>query len=99
MSVAAAARTRKTRTPHRTKSAAPAAAPPPGPAPRRLSPLGACCLPFFLSLALASFLLLERVRDEPRLPWSFAGAVGVLVAWTIVLFASAQRRAFTLAGL
>src|SRR2546422_10932287 len=38
------------------------------------------------------FGLLDRVRANPRLFWSFMGAVAVLLAWSAVLFPSAWRR-------
>src|SRR2546422_5192459 len=44
------------------------------------------------------FGLLDRVRANPRLFWSFMGAVAVLLAWSAVLFGSAwcRRRRLTL---
>ena len=96
MSVAVSARRRNARTPRKTNTAIPAAAPP-EPDSVRLSPLGACSVPFLLSLGLAGFGLVPFVRHEPRLLWSVAGAAVVLLVWTMVLFASAiaQRRSFT----
>src|SRR5437870_13838633 len=41
---------------------------------------------------LVLFGLLDRVRANPRLFWSFMGAVVVLLVWSAVLFASARRR-------
>src|SRR5207249_4024718 len=44
------------------------------------------------------FGVLDRVRANPRLFWSFMGAVAVLLAWSAVLFGSAwcRRRRLTL---
>src|SRR5262245_20931322 len=91
MSVVVSAPPRKTRTSRAARKTAPA---PPLPEPKyvHLSPLGACGLPFFLSLGLAGFGLLQSIRDQPRLFWSFEGAALVLLAWTIALFASAVAR-------
>src|SRR5438132_12495722 len=41
---------------------------------------------------LVLFGLLDRVRANPRLFWSFMGAVAVLLTWSAVLFGSAWRR-------
>src|SRR5438034_2753306 len=42
------------------------------------------------------FGLLERVRANPPLFWSFMGAVAVLLAWNAVLLLSARRQRRTL---
>ena len=43
-------------------------------------------------LGFASFGFIDTVRANPRLFWSFMGAVAVLLAWSAVLFPSAWRR-------
>jgi hypothetical protein len=76
-----------------------------GPAPTlsalrsfRLSPAQAFALPFFFIAGLGAFVLLERVRDNQRLWWSFVGAAAALLVWNAILAASAQRthRTFTI---
>jgi hypothetical protein len=65
-------------------------------APVRLSPARACAVPLAFSLGLLAFCLMARVHDNPRLLWSFVGAVAVLLVWDGILFLRAQRhpRAF-----
>jgi hypothetical protein len=63
-----------------------------------LSPLRGLGLPLVFIVGLVVFGLLEAVRDNPRLLWTFWGAAGLLFAWGAVLFATARRqhRTFTL---
>ena len=63
-----------------------------------LSPLGGFCLVGVFALGLAAFGFLDAARQNPGLQWSFLGASGVLVAWSVGLFGLAQRtgRALTL---
>jgi hypothetical protein len=49
---------------------------------------------FIVGLALFSFV--NPVRANPRLLWSFVGAVAVLLTWNVVLFFSAWRQHRTL---
>lgn len=64
----------------------------------RLPAQGACVLPLVLALTLAAFGLLDAIRQNATLLWSFLGAAATLVAWTVLLFTSAwkNRRLFTL---
>ena len=64
----------------------------------RLRPLQAFGLTLLLVLALCAFGLLDVVRQNPTLLWSFLGAAAVLLGWSVVLFVSAVRapRTFTL---
>ncbi len=63
---------------------------------RRLAPAQAFGLPLAFTLGLASFGLLDSVRESPPLLWSFLGAAAVLLAWSAVLFGSALRKGRTL---
>src|SRR5437867_536334 len=47
---------------------------------------------FVFIFGLVLFGLIDRVRANPRLFWSFMGAVAVLLAWSAVLFPAAWRR-------
>ena len=51
-------------------------------------------VPLVLAVGLLAFTLLPRVADNPRLLWTFRGAVGLLLAWTALLWATARRRGF-----
>ncbi|PYS53888.1 MAG: hypothetical protein DMG13_10755, partial [Acidobacteria bacterium] len=64
------------------------------PAPRsiHLTPLRAFSITFVLMFGLVLFGLIDRVQANPRLFWSFMGAVAVLLAWSAVLFPSAWLR-------
>jgi len=64
----------------------------------RLSPVRAFALPFFFTAGLAAFVLLEPVRSNQRLWWSFIGATAALFVWNAIQIASARRvhRTFTL---
>jgi hypothetical protein len=64
----------------------------------RLSRAQAFALPVAFTVSLAAFILLEPVRENRRLWWSFIGAAAALLVWNAVLFASARRvhRSFTL---
>src|SRR3989441_9594467 len=64
------------------------------PAPRsiHLPPLRGFGIAFVFMFGLILFGLIDRVRANPRLFWSFMGAVAVLLAWSAVLFPSAWRR-------
>src|SRR5262245_52623858 len=64
------------------------------PAPRSifLPPLRGFSVPLVFVFGLALFGLLDRVRANPRLFWSFMGAVAVLLTWSAVLFLSAWRQ-------
>src|SRR5437667_2907199 len=64
------------------------------PLPRsiHLPPLRAFSIAFVFIFGLVLFGLIDRVRANPRLFWSFMGAVAVLLAWSAVLFPSAWRR-------
>ncbi|HEU5255629.1 MAG TPA: hypothetical protein VFU28_06550 [Vicinamibacterales bacterium] len=53
-------------------------------------------LPLAFTLGLAAFLLLDSVRQNTPLTWTFAGASAVLLTWNAVLLASAVRSARTL---
>src|SRR5437667_1956081 len=64
------------------------------PLPRsiHLPPLRAFSIAFVFIFGLVLFGLIDRVRANPRLFWSFMGAVAVLLAWSAVLFPTAWRR-------
>ena len=64
----------------------------------RLPPQRAFALPLVLTLGLVAFGLLDSVRQNPTLLWSFLGAGAALFVWNAVLFAMALRngRALTL---
>jgi len=53
-------------------------------------------LPLAFTGALATFMLLPQVRQQPRQLWSFAAACGVLLLWSAYLLATrAHRRHLT----
>ena len=56
-----------------------------------LSPAGAFGAALVPALALAAFVLVDRVHDNPTLFRAFLGAALALGAWNIVLFAASQR--------
>src|SRR5438874_2996734 len=68
----------------------------PGPRSIHLSPLRGFSIAFVFMFGLVLFGLIDQVRANPRLFWSFMGAVAVLLAWSAVLFPSAWRRRRTL---
>jgi len=45
-----------------------------------------------LTALFAAFTLLPRVRDNPRLSWSFLGGAACLLAWESILWLRARRR-------
>ena len=49
-------------------------------------------IPLAFTGALATFMLLPRVRQDPRLFWSFAAAATVLLLWHAVLNVTRRRR-------
>ena len=49
-------------------------------------------LPLAFTGALAAFLLLPRVQQQPRVFWSFAAACAVLLAWNLILLATRAPR-------
>ena len=53
-------------------------------------------LPVAFTLGLAAFLLLDSVRQNTPLTWTFAGASAALLTWNAVLLASAVRSGRTL---
>jgi hypothetical protein len=57
-----------------------------------LTPFGGFSIAFAFTFGLVLFGLLDRVRANPRLFWSFMGAVAVLLAWSAVLFPLAWQR-------
>jgi hypothetical protein len=57
-----------------------------------VTPLQGFSLAFVFMVGLVLFGLFDRVRANPRLFWSFMGAVAVLLAWSAVLFLSTWRR-------
>ena len=59
--------------------------------PISLSPAGAFGAALVPALALAAFVLVDRVHDNPALFRSFLGAALALGAWNVVLFALSQR--------
>ena len=63
-----------------------------------VTPLRGFSIAFAFITGLALFALLEPVRENPALFWSFVGAVAVLLAWSAVLFRSVlqQGRKLTL---
>jgi hypothetical protein len=63
-----------------------------------LTPLQASGLTLLPVLALCAFGLLDVVRQNPTLLWSFLGAAASLFAWSVMLFVPAIRaqRTFTL---
>jgi len=48
-------------------------------------------MPMVLAVLLLGIQFLQRVRDNPRLAWSFAGASIFLLAWALLLWARARR--------
>ena len=75
-----------------TEPAIPIAAPP----SVRLSPSRAFALPLVFTVGLASFGLLDPIRENPNLLWSFIGTAAVLLAWNAALFLAAARNRQTL---
>ncbi len=63
-----------------------------------LPPQRALALPLVFALGLASFCLLESIRQNPRVLWSFLGAAGALMVWNVLLLnvALSRGRTFTL---
>jgi hypothetical protein len=57
----------------------------------QLSPLRGCSLPLLFALGLVGLGLLNSVRQNPTLLWSFLGAGAALTAWTAALFVAAAR--------
>ena len=57
-----------------------------------LSPAGSFGLVLVFVLGLAAFGLLDTVRQNPTLRWSCLWAASLLLAWNVVLFASAQPK-------
>jgi len=53
-----------------------------------ISPLRGFSVAFVFIFGLVLFGLIDQVRTNPRLFWSFMGAVAVLLAWSAVLFPS-----------
>ena len=49
-------------------------------------------LPLAFTGALAAFLLLPRVHQQPRVFWSFAAACAVLLVWHLILLSTRARR-------
>jgi hypothetical protein len=64
------------------------------PAPRSIymPPVRGFSVAFAFIFGLALFGLIDHVRANPRLFWSFIGAAAVLLAWSAVLFLPAWRR-------
>ncbi len=56
-----------------------------------LSPAGAFAAALVPALALATFLLVDRVHDNPTLFRAFLGAALALGAWNVVLLVTSQR--------
>ena len=56
-----------------------------------LSPAGAFGAALVPALALAAFVLVDRVHDNPTLFRAFGGAALALGAWNLVLLAASQR--------
>ena len=59
--------------------------------PISLSPAGAFGAALVPALALAAFVLVDRVHDNPALFRSFLGAALALGVWNVVLLAASQR--------
>ncbi len=57
----------------------------------RLSPLGGCGLVAIFALSLIAFGCLDGVRQNRSFQWSFLGSGVLLLAWSGVVFGSAQR--------
>ena len=79
-----------TRTQRKTKNAKPPAPLPPSRSVQ-LSPLRACPLPLLFALGLVGLALLNSVRQNPALLWSFLGAAVALLSWAAGLFVAAAR--------
>ncbi len=62
----------------------------------RVPPQRAFGLPLVCTLGLVTVGLLDSVRQNPTLLWSFLGAGATLFAWNAVLFGSALRKGRTL---
>jgi hypothetical protein len=62
----------------------------------RLSPWRGFSFALIFIAGLVLFGLIDTVRANPRLFWSFMGAAAVLLAWSAVLFQSARRQGRTL---
>ncbi len=60
-------------------------------------PLRGFSIAFVFIFGLGAFGFLDRVQANPRLFWSFMGAVAVLLAWSAVLFTAAWMRGRKLA--
>src|SRR5207248_9519362 len=65
-------------------------------APSTRRPGAVFCVIFVFILGLALLGFADRTRENPRLFWSFAGAVVVLLGWTLGLLISAWRNGRTL---
>ena len=57
----------------------------------QLSPLRAWMFPFLFALGLAGLALLNSVRQNQNLLWSFLGAAAALLVWAAALFGAAAR--------
>lgn len=53
-------------------------------------------LPLAFAAALLALSLIPPVQQNPNLLWSFVGAAGVLLAWTVVLYEKSRRSERTL---
>ena len=62
----------------------------------RLPLLHGLALPFGVTVTLAAFVVLDRVRASPPLTWSFVGASAVLLVWNAQLLVSGRRQHRTL---
>jgi hypothetical protein len=60
-----------------------------------LPPQRALALPLVFALGLAGFCLLEPVRQNPRVLWSFLGAAAALMVWDVLLLNLALSRGRT----
>src|SRR6266850_7691876 len=65
--------------------------PPPSLLSVQLSPLRAWMFPFLFALGLAGLALLNSVRQNQNLLWSFFGAAAALLVWAAALFGAAAR--------
>jgi hypothetical protein len=88
-------RTETARTLGHTKQSVAGAIPPPA-LSSALWSLRAFGLPLIFTLGLIAFALLEGVRQNTNLLWSFLGAAGTLLAWNALLIGSALRQGRTL---
>src|SRR6267378_2333573 len=66
-------------------------APPPPSWSVQLSPLRGCSVPLLFALGLVGLALLNSIRQNPTLLWSFLGAAAALTAWTAALLVTAAR--------